>query len=119
MERTLFIGWSKPTPGRETQAPETFNKALQQYERWQQEGSIEHYDTVLLDPTADLSGFVALHGSPEQITSIRMSEEFRDLMAEANLVVKGLRVYEGACGDAVKREIERFEKATQKVPTLA
>src|SRR5881397_3042904 len=116
MERTLFIGWSTPVPGRETQVPETFNKALQTYERWQQDGSIEHYDTVLLDATGDLSGFVALHGSPQQIASIRQSDEFRDLMAESNLVVKGLRVYEGACGDAVKREIERFEKATQKVP---
>ena len=119
MERTLFVGWGKPTPGRETQAPETFNKALQQYETWQQGGQIEHYDVVLFDPTADLSGMATLHGSPEQIDSIRHSDEFRDLMAEANLVVKGLRVYEGACGDALKREIERFERATQQVPSLA
>ncbi len=64
-DRMLFIGWGTPVRGREERGLEVFNEAIGFYGRMQQEGRIERFDVVLLDPNAELNGYIELYGSPE------------------------------------------------------
>ena len=62
-DRMLFIGWGTPVRGREERGLEVFNESIGLYGRMQQEGRIEKFDVVLLDPNANLAGYIELHGS--------------------------------------------------------
>ena len=62
----------------------------------QQDGRIETFNVVLLDPNTDLEGYVGLHGSAEQLAAVRASEDFRRMLADATLIVDDVRLIEGA-----------------------
>ena len=85
-ERMLFIGWGAVARGSEERGLEAFNEALGLLGRRQQEGRIEGFDVVLLDPSGDLAGYVQVHGTQEQITALRRSEDFRRNTIDASLV---------------------------------
>ena len=53
-DRVLFISWRMVVRGREERALEVFNEALGLYGRMQQEGRIERFDVVLLEPNGEL-----------------------------------------------------------------
>jgi hypothetical protein len=69
-DRVLFIGWGTPVRGSEGRGLEVFNEALGLLGRMQQEGRIEGFNVVLLDPNSDLNGYVEVQGSAEQITAL-------------------------------------------------
>ena len=46
----LFIGYGLPVRGRERQAVKVFGEALEYYARLQQQGEIESFETVFLNP---------------------------------------------------------------------
>ena len=56
-DRVLFIGWGRVVAGREERALEVFNESMGFYGRLQQQGKIEGFNTVLLDPNARLAGY--------------------------------------------------------------
>ena len=87
-DRMLFIGWGTPVRGREERGLEVFNEAIGLYGRMQQEGRIEKFDVVLLGPNPDLAGYIELHGSAEQLSALRESEDFRRTLADASLIVE-------------------------------
>jgi hypothetical protein len=54
----LFVGWSSPVRGREAQAAKVFGEAAEFWTRQQQEGAIESWEAVFLEPHGgDLAGF--------------------------------------------------------------
>src|SRR5436853_7821184 len=119
-DRVLFIGWSRPTRGREEKALESFNDIVGLFGRMQQEGRIEKLDVVFLDPHGgDLGGYFMLHCSAEQLHAVQEDDDFRDEMTRADLIVDGLGMVEGFTGDGIAREMERFTKAVGKVPQMA
>ncbi len=84
----LFVGWGEVARGREKDAVELFNEILGYYARLQEEGTIESFEPVFLEPHGgDLAGFVLLRGEAEKLASVRVSEEFAQYSIRASLVV--------------------------------
>jgi hypothetical protein len=118
-DRMLFIGWGTAVRGREERGLEVFNESIGLYGRMQQEGRIEKFDVVLLDPNPGLEGYVELHGSAEQLSAVRSSEDFRSLLADATLIVDDIRIIDGFVNDGVAREMEIYRDSVAKVPQTA
>ena len=84
----LFVGWGEVARGREKEAVELFNEILEYYGRLQEEGTIESFEPVFLEPHGgDLGGFLLIRGEAEKLASLRVSEEFGRYSIRATLVV--------------------------------
>ena len=119
-DRVLFIGWGESTPGREERGLEVFNEAMGILGRMQQEGRIEKFDVVLLDPNGgSLEGYVAVHGTAEQIAAARQDEEFLRNTIDAQNIVRGLRHVDGYTNEGVARMMEIYQESIGKVPQSA
>ena len=89
----LFVGWGTTVRGREQKGLRVFNEVLEYYQRLQQEGTIESFHTVVLEPHGgDLNGFALLMGDRDKLGKLRWDEEFQRLNARALLVVDRLGV---------------------------
>ena len=92
-EAGLYLGWGTVVRGREKAALDLFNESLQYYGRLQQEGRIESFDVVILNPTGgDAGGFTLLRGTAQQIDSLRRNDEYQELQNRVQLIVEGLRI---------------------------
>jgi hypothetical protein len=119
-DHVLFIGWGESTPGREERGLEVFNEAIGILGRMQQEDRIEKFDVVLLNPNGgDLEGYVAVHGTADQIADLRQDEEFRRNTVDAQNIVRGLRHVEGYTNEGVARMMEMYQQSLSKVPQSA
>ena len=118
-DRALFIGWQTPVRGAEERAVEVFNEALGILGRKQQDGRIERFDVVLLDPSADLNGYITVCGSAEQIGALRADEEFRRNTIDATLCVDGIQHIEGFVNEGVAAEMALYSEAIGRVPQRA
>jgi hypothetical protein len=116
-DRMLFVGWGATIAGREERALEVFNEAIGFYGRCQQEGRIESFDVILLEPHGGgLQGYVELHGSADRLASLREAEDFQRLLADASLIVDELGVVAGFANEGVARQVEIYRDAIAKVP---
>jgi hypothetical protein len=98
----LFIGFGLPVRGRERQAVKVFTEALEYYTRLQQQGDIESFETVFLEPHGgDLNGFTLVRGDPDKLSSIRASDEFARLSVRAGLITNGFGVIGAILGEQV------------------
>ena len=118
-DRVLVISWGPPVRGREERGLEVFNEALGLVGRMQQEGRIEKFDVVLLEPSGHVQGYLEIHGSAAQLAAVREDEEFRANTLDASLIVEGLKHSMGTTGEALAGEIERYQAAIAKVPQNA
>jgi hypothetical protein len=118
-DRVLFIGWSTPVRGREERGLEVFNESIGLYGRMQQEGRIETFDVVLLEPAGDLNGYIELHGSAAQLAALREDEEFQRNTIDASLIVDGLRQIEGSTNDEIARQMALYRDSVARVPQTA
>lgn len=102
----LFIGWGNVARGREKEAVDLFNEILGYYGRLQEDGEIESFEPVFLEPHGgDLSGFVLLRGDPEKLASIRVSEEFTQYSIRAALVVENFGVVGADLAERLQRQM--------------
>jgi hypothetical protein len=118
-DQILFIGWGAPVSGREERGLEVFNESIGLYGRLQQEGRIEKFNVVLLDPNPGLGGYIELHGSARQLTEIRADEEFRRTLVDASLIVDDLRLVEGFTDAGIAREMTIYQESIARVPQHA
>jgi hypothetical protein len=118
-DRMLLITWGPTVRGREARALEVFNEALGLYGRMQQDGQIEAFDVAVLDPNTTLNGYIALKGSAQQISALRLDSDFRRLSADAALIVEEFAMIDGACEDGVASQMAIFQEAIGKVPQHA
>ena len=118
-DRMLFIAWGAPVRGREERGLEVFNEAVGLYGRMQQEGRIERFDVALLQPNAELNGYITLHGSAEQLSAVREDAEFQRMTIAASLIVEGLRQIDGVANEGVAEQITMYQEAVAKVPQMA
>src|SRR5918997_5764113 len=71
----LFLGWGDPVRGREQPGLKVLGEGLEYYARLEQEGRIEGFETVFLEPHGgDLSGFILLRGSEEQMDAVQRDD---------------------------------------------
>lgn len=118
-ERVLFISWGEVVRGREVAALENFNETIGLYGRMQQEGRIESFDVVLLDPSMDIAGYAEIHGSGEQIAALKESEDFRRALYNGSLIVDNLKMADGYTNEGIAKEMELYQEAISKVPQSA
>ena len=115
-DRVLFIGWGQVVRGREEHAIEVFDEAVGFYGRCQQEGRIERFDVVLLQPNAGMNGYIELHGAAEQLAALREDDAFQRLLADSALIVDDLTLVDGLTDAAIAHQMEIFRDASAKVP---
>lgn len=100
----LFVGWGNAVRGRERTALAVFDEAVEFYTRLQQEGQIEGFEAVLLEPHGgDLVGFFLVRGDREQLARVRLSDEYDRLNVRAELIVENFGVVGAAVGSGVDR----------------
>ena len=105
----LFIGWGEVVRGRETEALEVFNETLGYYGRLQEEGTIESFEPVFLEPHGgDLSGFILIRGDAEKLASLRVSKEFTQLSLRAGLIVDRFGVVGADLAERLQRQMEYY-----------
>ena len=86
VEAALCTAWEDPIPGREKQALNVYNEAMQYWAGLQQEEKIERFDVTVLAPSGgDVAGFLVARGTAEQIDSLRRSKEYQQRIARAQL----------------------------------
>jgi hypothetical protein len=118
-DRVLFISWEDVVHGREERSIEVFNATVGFYGRCQQEGRIERLDVALLMPSGAPDGYMALHGSAEQLAALKEDEEFKRHLVDASMIVNGLKVVDGWVGEGVAAQMSLYIEALGKVPQHA
>ena len=112
----LFIGWGAPVRGREAKGLDIFNEALAYYGRLQQEGVIESFEAVILEPHGgDLQGFILIRGSQEKLAQLRVDDEFNRMSTRAAQIIDGLGVVGAALGDGLPQAISTYQEATSEL----
>jgi hypothetical protein len=111
-ESALFVGWGQPVRGRETRSLDVFNDAVTYYSERLQDGSIESFDPVLLNPHGgDLQGFFLIKGSAQGLATMMASEDFQRLHVRAAMIVENLGIIEAFVDDGVLTQLDYFSDA--------
>jgi hypothetical protein len=106
----LFIGYGPVVPGRAAKALQVFNEANQYYGRLQQQGQIESFEPVFLEPHGgDLAGFILLRGDRDKLNGVRFTEEFLRLTNRATLVVQNFGIVSAFIGEEENRLFQDFQ----------
>jgi hypothetical protein len=113
----LMIGWGAPVRGREQKALDAFQEVLQFYGKLQQQGEIQSFEPVALEPHGgELAGFLLVKGDPEKLARIRGSEEFIALTTRAQLLVDDIGIVGAFVGDNLQSLFADFGR---QIATLA
>ncbi|HEU5441640.1 MAG TPA: hypothetical protein VFU88_20315 [Ktedonobacterales bacterium] len=105
----IFIGYGPTVSGHAKQALQVFGEAIQYYGRLQQQGQIESFEPVFLEPHGgDLAGFILLRGERDKLNSVRFSEEFLHLTSRATVVVENLGIVSAFLGEEQNRLFADF-----------
>ena len=112
----LFIGFGAPVRGRERQATKVFNEAFEYYSRLQQEGEIESFEPVLLQPHGgELGGFFLLRGDQDKLARLRGSEEFERRTVRGDLIVENLGIVSAALGDRLMSQMAVYGEQVEEL----
>jgi hypothetical protein len=115
-EAALYIGWGAPTRGREKRALDVYNEALQYWGRLQQEGKVESFDVVILNPTGgDVGGFFLLRGTAPQIDAVRRLDEYQELIQRVQMIADGLRIADAIVDEGLAPQLASFEKVVAQL----
>jgi hypothetical protein len=107
----VFIGWGAVVPGRERQAQRVFDEGVAYWAGLQQQGEIESFEAVALEPHGgDLQGFCLLRDERERLGRLRHSEEFRRRNARAALVVHDFGVVSADLGEELRRTFATYQE---------
>jgi hypothetical protein len=115
-DRVLFIGWQTPVRGAEERSLEVFNEAMGILGRMQQDSRIERFEVALLEPNAALGGFIAVHGTADQIASLKEDGEFQRNTIDAALCVDGFVHIDGYANEGVAPQMALYQQAISQVP---
>jgi hypothetical protein len=113
----LFVGFGNPVRGREDQAIELFNETLGWYTRLQEEGEIESFEPVFLEPHGgDLNGFILIRGDAEKLSKLRVSDEFTQFTIKASLCVDSIGVVGADMAERIQRQLAFY---TEQIGAIA
>jgi primosomal protein N'' len=112
----IFIGFGLPARGREQQAIKLFSEAFEYYARLQQDGEIESFEPVLLEPHGgELGGFFLLRGEKDHLARIRSSEEFERLTVRAQLTVENIGVVSAFLSERLISQMSVFSQQVEEL----
>ncbi len=112
----LFLGWGPIVRGRELKALEVFQETLEYYGKLQQEGKLEGFEPVLLNPHGgDLAGFVLIRGERAALDQIEAGDDFRRLLARAAAVADNVGVIAAYDGEAIAQQLAVFRTTAEEL----
>jgi hypothetical protein len=112
----LFIGFGLAVRGRERQAIKAFSEVFEYYSRLQQQGEIESFEPVLLEPHGgDLGGFFLLRGDQDKLARIRGSQEFERQIARGQLIVENVGIVSAALGERLTSQMALFAEQLEEL----
>jgi hypothetical protein len=115
-DSALFVGFGFPVRGRERQAVKVFSEASEYYSKLQQQGEIESFEPVLLEPHGgELGGFFLLRGSQDTLARVRGSAEFERLMIRAELIVDNVGVTSANLGERLMSQMSVFNEQVEEL----
>jgi len=113
-EAALCTVWGDPIPGREKQALNIYNEAMQYWAGLQQEGKIERFDvTVLAFSGGDVAGLLVVRGAAEQIDSVRRSKEYQRYVARGQLVASHVSVASAYVDEGLAQFMGWYQKVIE------
>jgi hypothetical protein len=115
-DRVVFISWGQVVRGREERAMENFNETVGLYGQMQQDGRVESFDVVLLNPSTGMDGYIVIKGSADQLSKLKDSEDFQRQLATATLIVDDLKMTDGYTNEGVAQQMAIYQEAISKVP---
>jgi len=117
-DAALFIGWGDGVRGRERQGLAVFGEAIEYYKRLQDQGEIEAFEPVFLEPHGgDLAGLFLVRGEREKLARLRVSDDFYRLNARAQLIVDSVGVVGGAVGAGIDEQMGFYQAAIDELAT--
>lgn len=112
----IFIGWGAAIAGRETQALQLFQEGVQYWTRLQEQGEIESFEPVALEPHGgDLGGFCLIKGDRDALSKLRYSPEWQRLNARAQTILQGLGVVDAHVGEGLQRLFGDYQQAVTEL----
>ena len=111
----LFLGWgTNAVNGREEATVRVFNESIQYYMQLQQEGQIDSFEPVFLEPHGgDLGGFILMKGDRDKLNQIRYSDEFVRLTNRAASVIDNIGIVSAYVGEEMERFVGNILPNTQ------
>jgi hypothetical protein len=114
-EAALCTVFGEPVPGREKQALDVYSDTMQYWGRLQQEGKIERFDVTVLTPTGgDVTGFIVVRGTAEQIDSVRRTKEYQQLLNRVQLAVSHLRVNDAFVDEGLAQIMGQYQEVVEQ-----
>lgn len=108
----IVYGWKQSIPGRESLSGQHFQEFLQYLQRQKEQGAIESYEPVLLEPhSGDLHGFFLIKGEPSKLASLTGSSEWVQHQVRAMLHMTGMTLMRGVAGPAVAERMGMWMNA--------
>lgn len=112
----LFTGWGTVVRGREQQALAVFQETVQFWGRQQQDGKIESFEPVLLEPHGGgLAGFMLARGERARLDAIRADHGYQRLVARAGAIVDDIGIVAGYGDNALARQLQNFTDAAREL----
>ncbi len=112
----LFVGFGWPVRGREQKATQVFNEAVELWTKLQQQGEIESWEPVFLEPHGgDLGGFFLIRGERDAIARLRFSDELMRLNTRAELIVENFGVVGAQLGEQIGSQMAIFGEAAAEL----
>jgi hypothetical protein len=109
----VFIGFGFPVRGREEGAVKVFQELMQFLGGQAQQGNIEGFEPVFLQPHGgELGGFVLARGDRSKLDTIVASQEFQRLVTRAQSIVEHFGVVNCVMGTEVENQVGTFLQDT-------
>ncbi len=109
----VFIGFGFPARGREEGAVKVFQELIQFLGGQVQEGNIESFEPVLLQPHGgELGGFVLARGDMPKLGAMVGSPDFQRLMTRAQAIVEHFGVVTCLLDQELQRQMGTFLQDT-------
>ena len=107
----IFFAWNRPVPGREALSSAHFKEFVGYLTGLAQSGTIQGFDTVLLDAHGgDMNGFFLIRGDAASLDAVQASAEWAEHQTRATLHLDGSGYVRGTTGEGVQARMELWNK---------
>ncbi|HEX2892961.1 MAG TPA: hypothetical protein VHO29_03050 [Marmoricola sp.] len=113
MDIGMLVRWGSVVPGREAQALAFFDETVAYYGSLVESGKLTSFEPFLFS-SSDFDteqGFFILKAPITEMFSVMDTDEYKTLIAKANLLLHHVNISLLTVGDAVVEQIARFDKA--------
>jgi hypothetical protein len=107
----LFLGWNRPSIGREQHAMKLWEKTMEYYGKLQADKRIESFEPVLLSAHGgDLNGFILIRCDREKLNAIRNEDTFLNFIIEADYCLEDFGIVSAFIGESLADLFTRWTK---------